>query len=160
MFTLVTVLTLMSLAACVVRYKKTYNFITYKREKSFRNFVIANSEIGDYFITHYMCKGKMFAYIHPSCTEHTYFETPVLSESERRDKTIVFATFVTKSNTNFQIVTKKVRRFAGLDSGFYMWKNAPLFVKRKVLKAPKDSTGVRLIYANGEHGFLPLTEEQ
>ena len=89
---------------------------------------------------------------------HDYFETAYLSPQELSDRNIVFATFVTPNNNNFQIVTKKIKKFAGLDGSFHNWDSIPVNIKRKVLKAPKETTCIRLIYGNGIQDELSFVD--
>lgn len=160
MIILVSVLTTLAIASCVMKYKNTKSYIDFKRSKSFMNFVISKTEIGDYHVVNYMCRGKIYSYIQPIDDESLYSKTNELSNQEKSNKHIVFATFVTPTNNNFQIVTKKIRKFAGLDGSFYNWNETPLYIRRKVLKTPKEATAIRLIYGNGDIDILELSEKQ
>lgn len=158
MIVLASILTAITIATCISRCKYTYNYIKFKRSKSYKNFVISDADIGDYKIVYYMCKGKMYSYFHHKEDEHFYTETPPVSDKDASDKYIAFATFITPTNNNLQIVTKKMRKFAGLDGTFYNWTRVPGHIKRKILKAPKESTGIRIIYGNGEYDTLSLSK--
>ena len=160
MILLVSFMTTLAIMSCVYRCKQTKDYVSFKRSNTFKNFVIAQDEIGDYLIQHYMCKGKMFAYIHHNEEGHSYTQTPEISTKERNDKIIQYATFVTPEDENFQIVTKKVRRYAGYDSSFYNWENVPMFVKRKVLKAPKAATHIKMLDGCGNVQILDLKEKE
>ena len=159
MIVLISVLTAMTIFSCAMKYRKTIDYIHFKNSHSFKNFVIGKSEMGDYSIVHYMCKGKIYSYIHHMDDEHVYTNTPELSVKERANKHIVFATFETPKDTNFQIVTKKVRKFAGADGSFYNWDTIPFYIKRRVLKAPKEATNIRIVYGDGTSGSLSLMEK-
>ena len=157
MFLLITALTTFGICACISKCRNTKRYIDFKKAQTFENFVIAKEEYGEYFVIHYMCKGKMYAYI---SKEHDYVRTPGLDAKSFQNAEVVFATFVTPDDNNFQVVTRKVNKFAGKDGMFYKWDEAPLFLRQKVLKAPKSAIGVRYITGGGEEKILSLREKE
>ena len=158
MIVLVSILTIITIASCVKKYKKTKYYISCKNCDSFKNHLIGVSEFDDYTVSHYMCKSKMFAYIHHKDEQFNYSETPEVTPEEKSNKKIVYATYVTPNDNNFQIVTKKVRKFAGLDGAFFNWDKVPSKTKRKVLKAPKNATHIRLVHGDGSNSMLSLKD--
>ena len=155
MIVLTAIILSVAISSYIMKCKNTTNYISFKRSKTCKNFVISKEEYGEYLLIHYMCKGKMYAYI---TKRHDYFSTPECTKQEMLNKSIAFATFTSDSNNNVQVVTKKLSKFAGMDGSFYKWNEAPLYLRKKVLKAPKDSNGIRMIRGNGETHILSLLE--
>lgn len=155
MIVLTAIVLSIAISSYVMKCRNTTNYISFKRSKTCKNFVISKEEYGDYLLIHYMCKGKMYAYI---TKRHDYFTTLECTKQKILNKSIVFATFVSDENNNLQVVTKKLCRFAGMDGSFYKWHESPLFLRKKVLKAPKNANSIRFIRGNGETGILSLLE--
>lgn len=158
MIVLVSIMTVITIAACVKRCQGVHNYRKFKRSRSFKNFVIAMTEMNDLSIVHYMCKGSVYSYLHHIDQKHNYLETPYISSKEQSNKKIVFATFTNDQDDNIQTVTKKLRKFAGLDCSFHNWSIVPLHVKRVLLKAPRCATNIRYVLGNGEVHNMPLDE--
>lgn len=158
MIILVSLLVTLSIISCARKYNQTKQVYHFRQCKTFRNYIISKSDMGSYTIIHYMCKGLMYSYIHKNDDTISYTETPEITNQKRADSHIVFATFTSDSNDNMQIVTKKVRKFAGMDASFYNWDKAPLYIKKKVLKAPREATGIRYVLGNGEQKTISLID--